>query len=83
MLSPSRLPDQAERRDAPPFQVADNGPVAMTALPGKVINADYARVILGLDRTSPDEAQQGVIAHRQQQTSREALSRSSPSARPR
>jgi hypothetical protein len=42
--------------DALPFQVADDRPIAVTALPGKIIDTDHARFFSGLDGTAPDDA---------------------------
>ena len=47
----------------------------MAALPGPVVNAHDTRVGGRLRGVASDNAEQRVIAHRQEQTAREALSR--------
>ena len=88
-----RMPCQPGRRcrgfpirqdvdDASPFQIADHRPIAVPPLPGKVIDPDGTRFLGWLDSTTPDDAQQGVIAHGQQQALCEALSRSATQCQP-
>jgi hypothetical protein len=49
----------------------------VTAFPGKVIDTDHARLVGWFNSTAPDNAQQGIIAHGQEQTLCENLSGSS------
>ena len=53
--------------DASPFQIADDRAVAVTPLPGKIIDADHPRFLEWLDSTTPHDPQQGVVAHGQKQ----------------
>lgn len=57
--------------DAPPFQVADDGAVGLTAPPRPIIDADHARWWRGNDGTSTDQAQNRVAADRHRQSSRQ------------
>jgi hypothetical protein len=68
--------------DASPFQIADDRAVAVTPLPGKIIDADHPRFLEWLDSTTPHDPQQGVVAHGQKQALCEALSRSSAQSQP-
>ena len=69
--------------DAPPFRIANDRPVTVTALLGKVVDTNHARFLRCLNSTAPDDAQHGVIADGQEQTSCEACPGRPPSARPR
>jgi hypothetical protein len=53
--------------DASPFQIADDRAVAVTPLPGKIIDADHPRFLEWLDSTTPHDPQQCVVAHGQKQ----------------
>jgi hypothetical protein len=59
--------------DTPSLQIADDRAIMMTALERPVIDADHAWDLHRQHRMTPDDAQQGVLADRQEQASREAL----------
>lgn len=52
----SGFPIRENVDDATPFQIADDCPVAVAALPGKVIDTDHARLIGWFNSTAPDNA---------------------------
>jgi hypothetical protein len=52
--------------DPSPLQVTNDRPVAMTPLPGPVINTDYPRFRGRLGNTPADDAKQGIFTYRQQ-----------------
>ena len=59
--------------DAASLQIADDRSVLLTTLERPVIDTDYTRDLHRQRRMAPDNAQQGVLADRQEQASREAL----------
>ena len=54
-----------ERHDTPPFQIADDRPVAMVAAEGPVVDTDHAQRSDVSSCTTPDDAQQRIVADRQ------------------
>ena len=61
--------------DPMPLEVADGRSVAMPALPGPIIDPNHPRVGR-TRRTVPHDPQRGVLARRQEEPPRQALSRS-------
>jgi len=47
-----------------PFEVADDGPIALVAPPRPVVDADHRRWNCAWRAATPDSPEQGVIAHR-------------------
>lgn len=62
--------------DLPSLKIADDGSVAVTLLPGPVVDPDDAQWRgLTCRDAAPYAAQQGVLAHRQQKSARQRLCR--------
>ncbi len=69
-----RRPIRKEIDDAPAFEIADDGAVALTAAERPVVDADDAGRWMAGGLSRPDEAQQGVTAHRHGKPHRQARS---------
>ena len=67
-------PIRKEIDDAPAFEIADNGAVALTAAERPVVDTDDAGRWMTGGLSRPDQAQQGVTAHRHGKPHRQARS---------
>jgi hypothetical protein len=64
-----------QRHDPPPLQIADDRSVAMVLAEGPVINAGNDHRLGWRTGSSPDNPQQGIVAHGQHQSSGETCRR--------
>ena len=69
--------------DPPPLQIAHDCPVATVLAEGPVVNAGDDQGLRSPATSSPNNPQQGVIAHRQHQSPGEARRRSAAECQPR
>ena len=73
-LSGRRLSVGEQSDCPPPFEVADDCPVALVSPPRPVVDADHGWRDKARRAAAADHAEQGVLAHREQKASGEALS---------